>query len=115
MADALDSLGNPAAVTLHDIITHAGTPRFGEWLGDRKNSRRIPHRLEVCGYTPIRSRHTKYGHWVIKGRGTGDLCKIGNVGTSTFRRRDPPLWRGPSVNSVIPHPLYYWLYFVSHR
>ena len=68
MADALDSLGNPPAVTLQDIITHAGTSPFTEWLRDPKNSRKIPHRLEACGYTPIRNRHTKDGHWVIGGR-----------------------------------------------
>ena len=45
-----------------------GRPRSREWLGDRKNSRKIPHRLEACGYTPIRNRHTKDGHWVIGGR-----------------------------------------------
>ena len=55
MADALDRLKNPDAVTLIKSSTPPktayGTPNeFGRWLGERGNRRRIPHRLETCGY-----------------------------------------------------------------
>jgi hypothetical protein len=68
MADALDRLGNPNAVTLHDIATNSSSAGFSEWLADRKNSRRIPHRLEACGYTPIRNSGRKDGLWLVNGR-----------------------------------------------
>src|SRR6476646_7430303 len=45
MADALDQLGRPDIITL-DRIAVAAEPNFAEWLRDRKNARRIPHRLE---------------------------------------------------------------------
>ena len=52
MADAIDALGSPDAVTLAQIITHAEAD-FVIWLRDRKNARRIPHRLEACGYVAV--------------------------------------------------------------
>ena len=39
---------------------------IGEWLNDRKNCRAIPHRLESCGYTPVRNDAAKEdGYWVV--------------------------------------------------
>ncbi|MBS0416691.1 MAG: hypothetical protein JSR66_03185 [Proteobacteria bacterium] len=49
MADALESLKYPLAVTLIDLTIHASDP-FREWLKDRRNRRQIPHRLESAGY-----------------------------------------------------------------
>jgi hypothetical protein len=40
---------------------------FALWLGDRKNARRIPHRLEACGYVPVRNPDAKDGLWKIDG------------------------------------------------
>ena len=37
------------------------------WIGDRKNRRAIPHRLEGCGYVPIRNASAKDGLWKING------------------------------------------------
>lgn len=48
MADLLESLGNPKAVSLSRIQGMAEGD-FGEWIKDRKNRRAIPHRLECCG------------------------------------------------------------------
>ncbi|WP_338832323.1 primase-helicase family protein [Bradyrhizobium sp. 27S5] len=67
MADVLDKLGRPHAVTLEQIITKAPT-EFRQWLGDRKSRRRVPHRLDECGYVPVRNPYAKDGLWVIKGR-----------------------------------------------
>src|SRR5262249_6089712 len=41
---------------------------FAEWLGDRKNSRKIPHRMEACGYEPMRNDGAKDGMWKIGGK-----------------------------------------------
>ena len=67
IADALDDLGRPDAVTLLSIIdkTEAG---FSEWLRDRKNARQIPHRLEECGYVSVRNKAAPSdGLWRIRG------------------------------------------------
>jgi hypothetical protein len=63
LADALDVIKNPDATTLSQI-TAAANGDFSEWIRDRKNRRAIPHRLEKCGYTPVRSE-AKDGLWVI--------------------------------------------------
>ena len=38
------------------------------WLSDRKNRRTIPHRLESCGYVPVRNSSAESGLWVIAGK-----------------------------------------------
>lgn len=72
--DALDQLGDHAglgerlkAVTLDMIIINA-TEGLAEWLRDRKNRRAIPHRLERCGYIPVRNADAADGLFKVKGR-----------------------------------------------
>jgi hypothetical protein len=65
LADVLDCLGNPSATTLIRIQNAATDENFKEWLKDRKNRRQIPHRLEQCGYVPVRNDASKDGLWVI--------------------------------------------------
>jgi hypothetical protein len=66
LADTLDRMRGGNAITLLDIMNHA-TGDFGVWIRDRKNRRAIPHRLEKCGYVPVRNEAAKDGLWVIKG------------------------------------------------
>jgi hypothetical protein len=66
LADALDLLGNPDAVTLLQVQNIA-TADFAVWLKDRKNRRVIPHRFEQCGYVPVRNDAAKDGDWKIGG------------------------------------------------
>ena len=73
MADVLDHLGQPPAVTLEMIRekgvlggTHDGA--FYDWLSDRRNARKIPHRMEECGYEPVRNTGAKDGLWRVKGK-----------------------------------------------
>jgi len=76
-ADALDGLaasgglsmsGPPNAVTLDDIIQATKSDDFKEWLGDRKNRRIIPYRMEACGYVAVRSGSAKDGKWKVAGK-----------------------------------------------
>jgi hypothetical protein len=96
LADVLDKMGNPGAVTLQGIlraidewlgikewssesqaqgalreaqgaIQQDAIREFREWLSDRKNRRAIPHRLEQCGYVPVRNDAAKDGLWKIGG------------------------------------------------
>jgi uncharacterized protein DUF5906 len=67
LADVLDQLGNPSAVTLSRIQDMADGD-FAEWIKDRRNRRIIPHRLEKCGYTPVRNPYADDGLWKIFGR-----------------------------------------------
>jgi hypothetical protein len=66
LADVLDKLGNPDATTIAGITAKAAGAFF-EWITDRKNRRVIPHRLESCGYVPVRNDAAKDGLWKIKG------------------------------------------------
>jgi hypothetical protein len=68
LADVLDKLKNPPALTLADAQNAAdgGEGSFGEWLLDRKNRRQIPHRFEQCAYTPVRNGAADDGLWKIQ-------------------------------------------------
>ena len=63
----LDCLGNPDAASLSQIIGKSGGD-FANWLKDRKNRRIIPHRLEACGYVPVRNDTASEGLWKVFGR-----------------------------------------------
>ncbi len=67
LADAIDALGSPRALTLEQIAGRANGG-LGEYLRDRKNARRIPHRLEACGYVAVRNDGARDGHWKVEGR-----------------------------------------------
>jgi hypothetical protein len=63
----IDALKCPNAITLAQIAIMADG-EFGLWIGDRKNRRVIPHRLEKCGYVPVRNDAANDGLWVINGK-----------------------------------------------
>jgi hypothetical protein len=62
-------MGNPDAMTLGQIKDATCTNfEFNAWIRDRKNRRAIPHRLEKCGYVPVRNDADKSdGQWRIGG------------------------------------------------
>jgi hypothetical protein len=66
MQDAIYALGNPDALTLPKVIALADAD-FALFLRDRKNARRIPHRLEACGYVAVRNSATTDGRWKVAG------------------------------------------------
>jgi hypothetical protein len=66
LADVLDQMKNPDATTIVSITNHA-TGAFQDWIKDRRNRRAIPHRLEKCGYVPVRNDAPKDGLWVMNG------------------------------------------------
>lgn len=67
LADALETLSWPNAVTIAAIAA-AASQDFALWLGERRNARRIPHRLEQCGYVPIRNDAAQDGLWKVRGK-----------------------------------------------
>jgi hypothetical protein len=67
LADALDALGRLDKVTLAEI-RQAADSEFDEWLGDRRNRRVIPHRMERCGYVRLRNDSVDDGLWIVKGK-----------------------------------------------
>jgi hypothetical protein len=71
MADVLEFLGNPQALTLFSVILKAQEDKrheFADWLRDRKNRRILPHRFEACGYVPIRNPDAEDGLWKLTNR-----------------------------------------------
>lgn len=68
LADALDRLGNPRAVTVSQIAGQADR-EFADWLQDRRNARQVPHRFEEVGYVSVRNpAATSDGRWKVGGR-----------------------------------------------
>ena len=69
LADILDRLDNPDATTIIALTMEARDSAFHAWITDRKNRRLIPHRLEKCGYVPVRNPDAPTdGLWKINGR-----------------------------------------------
>jgi hypothetical protein len=67
LADALDKLGRPAAVTL-EVVASVAAPALAEWLRDHKSRRQVPHRMETAGYVSVRNDGAKDGYWSVDGR-----------------------------------------------
>jgi Family of unknown function (DUF5906) len=69
LADVLDEMDNPKATTVALITDKANENRFYSslyaWLGDRRNGRAIPHRMEKCGYVAVRNEAAKDAAWKI--------------------------------------------------
>jgi Family of unknown function (DUF5906) len=66
LADLLDKLERPSAVTLAQLTMKA-SGELAEWLTDRKYRRAIPHRLERSEYVPVRNPTAKDGMWKLQG------------------------------------------------
>ena len=68
LADVLEALGNPDALTLGQLIERATGTEAADWLMDRRNRRAIPHRMEHCGYAPVRNPDADDGRWKLQDR-----------------------------------------------
>jgi len=67
MADVLDRLGNPDAVTVKQLEDAVGFGGFSNWLRETKNRRVLPFRFEQCGYSRVTNPSSKQGLWVVQG------------------------------------------------
>jgi Family of unknown function (DUF5906) len=67
LQDVLDTLGNPDAVTIAEIVGKALLD-FSDWLLDRRNRKAVNHRLENCGYRAVNNPDAKDGMWLINDR-----------------------------------------------
>ena len=67
LADVLDELRNPNAVTLAQI-RRAASGDFEVWLTERKNRPSLPYRMERCGYVPFRNDGADDGLWKSDGK-----------------------------------------------
>ena len=85
IADVLDALKRPDAVTLARIREKADVS-LTEWLSDRRNRRAIPHRLEACGYTPVRNPATP----AATGSGGSETYARWSTPRPSCRPRAPP-------------------------
>jgi hypothetical protein len=65
LADTIDKLGNPKALTLDDLVSQS--PSL-DWLYDPKSRRVVPHRLEECGYLRVSNPNSMQGLWKVKGK-----------------------------------------------
>ena len=70
------SLDVPDAVALDMLVKEADFD-FYTWLRDRKNRRNIPHRLEQCGYIPVRNDAADDGLFKINNRRQAVYARTG--------------------------------------
>ena len=75
LADALDKLDNPDAVTIQMVAENADRD-FYDWLNDRKNNRQIPHRFETAGYSKVRNEAANDHLWIVNGKRVAIYAKI---------------------------------------
>jgi hypothetical protein len=71
LADILDVLKWPKAITLDDIKAKAIEMEyqdFANWFSERKNRRKIPHRMEAAGYESVNNPARKGGIWTVNGK-----------------------------------------------
>jgi hypothetical protein len=74
MADIIDSLDKPRALTISDLISRArtvGRHGFVDFLEERKNARVVGIRLEQSGYRRFANPNEKTGRWRVGGQRTG--------------------------------------------
>jgi hypothetical protein len=93
LADIIEKLGNPDVLTISLIARHAEQD-LAEWIKDRRNARRIPHRLEDCGYVAVRNEDADDGLWGIYGKrqavyGKTSLPHHNRVGAAYKATRGP--------------------------
>jgi hypothetical protein len=68
LADVIEKLGTPRAITIRQVVDGAFEQHnadFADWLKDRRNHRRIPHRFEQCDYIPLQNPDATDGLWKI--------------------------------------------------
>ena len=83
LRDVIDEMGNPAALTLDQLIGAAERMRLtnlADDLGDRKNRRSLPHRLGRAGYVSVRNDTADDG-----------LHKVGARRVVNYARKSLPL------------------------
>lgn len=69
LADSLDGIGWPEATTISAVAgSTTCSNAFAEYLKDRRNSRKVPHRLEAVGYTAVHNADAKDGLWKVYGK-----------------------------------------------
>lgn len=64
--DVLVYLGSPVAISKDDLLNGAANLQsydFKTWMEDRKNARKLSHRLEAAGYVPVRNPDQSDGRW----------------------------------------------------
>lgn len=66
MADAIDALGKPHALTISDLLSVA-SDGLCMWLSDTKNRRAMPHRLSEVDYVSVPSKADSH-LWIVSGK-----------------------------------------------
>jgi hypothetical protein len=78
LADAIDLLGKPDAITVGCIVKRLGVVNgLSVFLQERRNSRSVPARFKKCEYVPVRNAEAKSGLWSVKGKRQAVYAKAG--------------------------------------
>lgn len=71
LRDVIDELGNPAALTVANLVNTADNLKLFDFAGelkDRRARRAMPHKLERVGYVPVRNPDADDGLFKICGK-----------------------------------------------
>jgi hypothetical protein len=66
IADVLDLIGNPPAITIERLIASAGSD-LSEFLRERKNRKAVSHKIIEAGYEQVRTPTADDGLWRVNG------------------------------------------------
>lgn len=66
LANILDAMGNPSAVR-KKLIQELACGDFLQWLTDRRNFRKFPHRMEDVGYVRVQNPDENRGRYLVDG------------------------------------------------
>jgi hypothetical protein len=97
LADAIDKLKKPDALTLNDILYATNDNDLEHFITQRKNSRRIPQRLEAVGYVSVHNSEPKDGLWVINGKRQAIYARASlSLRERVLAAQKRAAWEGPA-------------------
>jgi hypothetical protein len=99
LADAIDKLGNPPALTINELM--AATPTL-EWLRDPDARKAIPHRFAECQYVAVGNPTAKDKLWRINGQRQAiyvhqDVPDVQRVDTADAHRKKLTTKKNPTA------------------
>lgn len=84
----------PNAITIAQLINATESHPFSEWLGERRNAKAIPHRLENCGYVGVINPQNNRNRWDFNMKRTnGSSVERRSFSVPIYAKKELPLGR----------------------
>jgi hypothetical protein len=88
IAQCLESLGNPAVLTIEDLASQAsslGLQELRSFLQERKNGKVVAHKLSALGYAKVRNPDREDGRFVASRKRLLTIYALTTTGTGSGR------------------------------